>query len=41
LQINVPPFGRYDPLGHCIVADYREQSTCRNARTAPAALKSP
>jgi hypothetical protein len=41
LPINAPPFGRYDPLGHCILADHCAQSTCRNPHTVPAALKSP
>jgi len=41
LSIDAPPFGRYDLISHCILADQGARSTCRNSHTAPAALKSP
>jgi hypothetical protein len=39
--ISASPFRRYNLLNHCILADHRTRSTCRNSYTAPAALKSP
>jgi hypothetical protein len=39
--ISASPFDRYNLLSHCILADHRTRSTCRNSYTAPAALKSP
>jgi hypothetical protein len=41
LPISASPFGRYNLISHCTGADQCARSTCRNAHTAPAALKSP